>query len=242
MMCLSLFIQVSYEDFKIHMARMYQQYERQQVHHISDPALRQQHPVSTISGITQESTATGTGQTQARITELRETNDQGTQIETEASVHIKTADDISEIPRSDDPEGSGDGGEKNEGQQGSDPYEVLGFEQGVKDFIKQIVDEVVARVEENAASQPPVKSLEPQEATETQNDVSNDAQVSTEGESRQSESDIPEGEQESSLEVEAGIGRAAPDCPSEPQSRAEAEAAEKEAHLTGIYGHHTLTH
>ena len=42
--------QVSYEDFKIHMSQMYQQYERQRVDNIADPDVRRQHPISTISG------------------------------------------------------------------------------------------------------------------------------------------------------------------------------------------------
>jgi len=47
-------LKVSYEDFRIHMARMYQQYERQQVDHIADPAVRRSRPVSIISGVTSE--------------------------------------------------------------------------------------------------------------------------------------------------------------------------------------------
>ena len=44
--------QVSYEDFKLHMAQMYQQYERQQVTHVADdPAQVANHPISTISGL-----------------------------------------------------------------------------------------------------------------------------------------------------------------------------------------------
>lgn len=42
---------MAYEDFKIHMSKMYQQYERQRVDDITDPQERLQHPISTISGI-----------------------------------------------------------------------------------------------------------------------------------------------------------------------------------------------
>ena len=42
---------VSNEDFRIHMAHVYQQYDRMQVTNVSDPQLRKQHPVSTISGV-----------------------------------------------------------------------------------------------------------------------------------------------------------------------------------------------
>ncbi|XP_052829518.1 neurobeachin isoform X4 [Octopus bimaculoides] len=42
---------VAYEDFRLHMSKMYQQYERQRVENIVDPHERKQHPISTISGI-----------------------------------------------------------------------------------------------------------------------------------------------------------------------------------------------
>ncbi|XP_037087488.1 LOW QUALITY PROTEIN: neurobeachin-like, partial [Pollicipes pollicipes] len=41
---------VSYEDFKLQFAQMYEQYERRRADNITDPALRQQRPISTISG------------------------------------------------------------------------------------------------------------------------------------------------------------------------------------------------
>ena len=71
-------LQVSYEDFRLHMAQMYQQYERAQVQHIADPALRQQRPVSTISGMGDVTSAAGAG---AKVTELKDVNEQGTQCE-----------------------------------------------------------------------------------------------------------------------------------------------------------------
>ena len=91
-------LQVSYEDFKIHMAQMYQQYERQQVHNISDPALRQQHPVSTISGISDRGDvpphAAG-----VRITELKDTSDSSTQCEGEDTGKSRT-DSNTQVDRS----------------------------------------------------------------------------------------------------------------------------------------------
>lgn len=41
---------VSYEEFKLQFAQMYEHYERQCSDNITDPALRQQRPISTISG------------------------------------------------------------------------------------------------------------------------------------------------------------------------------------------------
>lgn len=46
----SLFHQVSYEEFKLQFAQMYEQYERHRSDNITDPAIRQQRPISTISG------------------------------------------------------------------------------------------------------------------------------------------------------------------------------------------------
>lgn len=42
--------QVSYEEFKLQFAQMYEHYERQRSDNITDPQERQQRPISTISG------------------------------------------------------------------------------------------------------------------------------------------------------------------------------------------------
>ncbi|CAH1393721.1 unnamed protein product [Nezara viridula] len=49
---------VSYEEFKLQFAQMYEHYERQRSDNITDPALRQQRPISTISGWEQQATRT----------------------------------------------------------------------------------------------------------------------------------------------------------------------------------------
>lgn len=46
--------QVSYEEFKLQFAQMYEHYERQRSDNITDPELRQQRPISTISGWDQQ--------------------------------------------------------------------------------------------------------------------------------------------------------------------------------------------
>ncbi|XP_017773305.1 PREDICTED: neurobeachin isoform X3 [Nicrophorus vespilloides] len=46
---------VSYEEFKLQFAQMYEHYERQRTDNITDPAVRQQRPISTISGWEQQS-------------------------------------------------------------------------------------------------------------------------------------------------------------------------------------------
>lgn len=61
------------------MARMYQQYERMQVSNISDPTLRRQLPISTISGVSQNGTVVTTQSSRAKIKEVKDTANQGTQ-------------------------------------------------------------------------------------------------------------------------------------------------------------------
>ena len=67
-----VYYQVSYEDFKTHMSQMYQQYENQRVDNITDPAIRQQHRISTISGLEEN-------QNSLKITEAVDTSEQSTQ-------------------------------------------------------------------------------------------------------------------------------------------------------------------
>lgn len=45
---------VSYEEFKLQFAQMYEHYERHRTDNITDPALRRVHPISTISGWDQD--------------------------------------------------------------------------------------------------------------------------------------------------------------------------------------------
>lgn len=45
---------VSYEEFKLQFAQMYEHYERHRTDNITDPALRRAHPISTISGWDQD--------------------------------------------------------------------------------------------------------------------------------------------------------------------------------------------
>ncbi|KAF5296936.1 hypothetical protein FQR65_LT10087 [Abscondita terminalis] len=52
---------VSYEEFKLQFAQMYEHYERQRTDNITDPAVRQQRPISTISGWEQQTQAVQNG-------------------------------------------------------------------------------------------------------------------------------------------------------------------------------------
>ena len=82
-------LQVSYEDFRIHMARMYQQYERQQVDHIADPAVRRSRPVSVISGVTSERHSSGG----VRVTEAKETASEATQYDSAVDISHDAGDE-----------------------------------------------------------------------------------------------------------------------------------------------------
>ena len=80
---------ISFVEFRQHMTQMYAQYERQQAHHVSDPAIRQQLPVSTISGIREQATTDGTNQetlaSGAMVREWQETGEQSTQCDDNSS-------------------------------------------------------------------------------------------------------------------------------------------------------------
>lgn len=78
------YCQVSYEDFRIHMARMYQQYERMQVSNVADPALRRQLPISTISGISQNGGNEIAQDVRPKIKEIKDTSNQSTQATSDA--------------------------------------------------------------------------------------------------------------------------------------------------------------
>ena len=71
------------------MSQMYQQYERQRVDNISDPAIRQQHPISHISGISEDGDdpTLKKPQSSVKITELKDTSESGTQCEGETPIN-----------------------------------------------------------------------------------------------------------------------------------------------------------
>ncbi|XP_065158028.1 neurobeachin isoform X5 [Atheta coriaria] len=52
---------VSYEEFKLQFAQMYEHYERQRADNITDPLVRQQRPISTISGWEQQNETVANG-------------------------------------------------------------------------------------------------------------------------------------------------------------------------------------
>ena len=75
------------------MARMYQQYERQQVDHIADPAVRRSRPVSVISGVGSEQPSSD-GASRGQVTEAKKTANEATQYESVVNGSKEPADEI----------------------------------------------------------------------------------------------------------------------------------------------------
>ena len=173
------------------MAQMYQQYERQQVHHISDPAVRQQHPVSTIFGVTD-----GNNHSPGpRITEVVDTNDQATQHESDEEADEESTEDKS-----------------------PDAYKVLGFEPSVADFMRDVVNDVVDRVEGEVGNK--VTSTENAPDVSVPQEERHEAEGEASVEIQEPQEDLPV-----KLQPEPS--------PAEPQSQGQVDAEEKESNLTG---------
>ena len=215
------------------MARMYQQYERQQVVHISDPALRQQHPVSTISGISEKDS------TQSRdkgvvITEVRDTSDQGTQVDAKGDNKSDKKEEVSIDTTVDDEEKRDENKEEkeelDEENADSDDKEkisqALGFESSVVEFINDVVDEVVSRVEGKIDAEDG-NGQEKSEGTDKPSEMEKSV------DERSASSQNEDGAQIVEPEEQRPSQAAGHHSPAEPQSAAEAEAEEKEANLIG---------
>ncbi|XP_071535311.1 neurobeachin isoform X2 [Panulirus ornatus] len=74
---------VSYEEFKLQFAQMYEQYERHRSDNITDPAIRQQRPISTISGWDQAASR------QYYVNTEMYRNGPGSEIETEKTASLE---------------------------------------------------------------------------------------------------------------------------------------------------------
>jgi hypothetical protein len=66
---------VSYEEFRLQFTQMYEHYERRQTDNITDPAVRQQRPISTISGWDQPRNEFGPDETAGTVTVTDVTNE-----------------------------------------------------------------------------------------------------------------------------------------------------------------------
>lgn len=72
---------VSYEEFRLQFTQMYEHYERRQSDNITDPAVRQQRPISTISGWDSQrnefqEAVTGKAPTDSTVTDVTDENEQ----------------------------------------------------------------------------------------------------------------------------------------------------------------------
>ncbi|XP_033217020.1 neurobeachin-like [Belonocnema kinseyi] len=91
---------VSYEEFKLQFAQMYEHYERQRSDNITDPELRQQRPISTISGWDQHHSVTNgyirptpwTNQQQVEIQHEFETPESNDRLEESCSCDLNSID------------------------------------------------------------------------------------------------------------------------------------------------------
>ncbi|CAL1540734.1 unnamed protein product, partial [Lymnaea stagnalis] len=61
---------VAYEDFKIHMSKMYQQFEQHRTDNISDPSELKHRPISTISGLSDDQNARPAHKSSVKISEV----------------------------------------------------------------------------------------------------------------------------------------------------------------------------
>ena len=222
---------MSYEDFKIHMAQMYNQYERQQLHSISDPAIRQNHPVSTISGISNQRAPP-----QVIITEVPDTADQATQhdekpqdgatsdtTKTEGASAEKGETDVGDV--SVEMREGEDRAEAVEGKGSPSAYEILGFDPSIVSFIEELKSDIV-----NDVSTPtlPKKTAPSGEKSEDGSGESKDIAMTT--------------VEKQHVNGEVGVGeRGKQGSPSEPQTWGEAAAEVKETQITGMRSESTDT-
>ena len=129
----------SYEDFKVHMSSMYQQYEKNRVDNFSDPGIRDVHPINTISGIGEQEEHSSKSRSSVKITELKDTTDQSVQCE-------KEPEDKSKVEGAEAESTSLSEAKKNSNQEA---YHVLGFDPTVAEFVNDVLEEVEKKLDEN---------------------------------------------------------------------------------------------
>lgn len=110
---------VAYEDFKIHMSRMYKEYDKQRTEDI-DPSERRHYPISTISGVSDAEMARPLPKSTVTLKEVKET----------------------EVPSGD----SNDSKEQTTAQIEEEKSE-LNTQQQVEQFLDEVLDDVVRMVD-----------------------------------------------------------------------------------------------
>lgn len=151
------------------MSKMYNQYERQRVDHISDPEERRQHPVSTISGVADHEENRPPPRSSVTIRELPEESEDTTEKKAEPGVGVANqgAESVEDAVR-----------------EGAEQPREEGLKQNVNPdvvaFMNEVVEEVVQRVDakiaekgstEHSAPEDEAKSGAESEVTENKSKV-----------------------------------------------------------------------
>ncbi|XP_064610079.1 neurobeachin-like isoform X2 [Liolophura sinensis] len=167
---------VAYEDFRIHMSKMYNQYERQRVDHISDPEERRQHPVSTISGVGDHEENRPIPRSSVTIRELPEESEDNTEKEVEPGVGVTSQGAESQ-----------EGAAREETEQAREEDIKQNINPDVVAFMNEVVEEVVQRVDAKIAEKGSTENPCPEDKTEgtesevTKNKSKEEAESGAEG-------------------------------------------------------------
>lgn len=89
-------LQVAYVDFKIHMSRMYKEYDKQRTDDI-DPAERRHYPVSTISGVSDAEIAKPLPKSTVTLKELAESGGDSNNSQGEKTVELNTQQQVEQF-------------------------------------------------------------------------------------------------------------------------------------------------
>ncbi|KAK3100612.1 hypothetical protein FSP39_022596 [Pinctada imbricata] len=136
---------VAYEDFKIHMSKMYMQYDRQRVDNV-DPQQRGNYPISTISGVSDQEASRPMPKSTVKITELPE---EGTE-DSEAKEEEGASQDAKR--------GAGDGGVSEELGDNANAQ--------VRKFLEEVIDKAIKQVEAEARDKAEDQTVSSVESTE----------------------------------------------------------------------------
>ncbi|CAD5116250.1 DgyrCDS5159 [Dimorphilus gyrociliatus] len=238
---------VSYEDFKTHMNQVYDDYEKQKVDNVSDPEIRSQMPISTISGVNDN------GHSGPTISELKETTESGAQYEVneenqQEDNERKTNEEVeNEIEKALEKESSDDVENKSEEIKDETKEEEVNDQKAVEENSetestekKGQLDQIDEEKDREAAEKEPVPEKDPDAyeilgfdptIVQFMNDL---VKIAKDREARKLEQSKAEKSKESEEDEEEIDGARSLPSPSEPASQAEQVAAEKETAITNM--------
>jgi hypothetical protein len=168
------------------MNEMYKEYDRGRVDNISDPAVRQQHPISTIYGMSESGDQmVPSGRSGVQISEVIDTSEQGTQYDNVQSAISNTeqAADASDIHvQVQDVEVTTQDEQETTEPDRAKAYEKLGFEPSVTEFMNEVIEDVAKTVEKTDGDVVPESSEKTDsEGTEKSETESQEAVAAAEG-------------------------------------------------------------